>query len=345
MYKHMLVPIDDSPLAFELVSDAVSLAKTLGAHITFFHSNTAEDSIYGDAAMLHAASPQTYLEQYQWEARSVLARAEASARVVGVEFDSLSHQKHGSIADGIIKAAEETGCDLVVMASHGRSTRLSMYLSSSSIAVLSQASVSLLQIVPGAGGDPVMRQALGRIEEEHRTIAAVMHGICQLSADHTDGVPLKADERAIIEAAFQFLRDFTGRLHHPKEEQYLFAKLQIHNSEINELLDELRLQHVQEGKLLAQAQDTLDTTAIGDDSGPLSEKIKLYAKHLWNHMATEEREVLPMARNLLTAADWAELNDAFSGHTDPRFRSGDKKAMEALYKRLVNLLPHEQQKR
>ena len=342
MYKHLLVPIDDTPLAFDLVNDAVRLAKTLGARITFFHSSVDESSIYGDAAVLHAADPKKYLEDYQWAARSVLARAEASARVLGVQFDSLSYHKRRSIADGIIKTAEEKGCDLIVMATHGRSTRLSMYLSSTSIAVLSQASISFLQIVPGAGIDQAMRQALGRIEEEHRTLEAVMQGIRQLSADHMGSVPLEPAEREIIEGAFQFLRDFAGRQHHPKEDQYLFAKLRVHNSEVDELLDELQLQHVQEEKLLAQAQDALDATITGQDTDQLFKQIDALAKHLWKHMGMEEREVLPMARNLLTAADWAELNDAFSGHTDPQFRSGDKEALEAMYKRLVNLLPHEQ---
>ena len=39
MYKHFLVPIDQSGLSIINVGDAVRLANSLGAKITFFHAN------------------------------------------------------------------------------------------------------------------------------------------------------------------------------------------------------------------------------------------------------------------------------------------------------------------
>jgi nucleotide-binding universal stress UspA family protein len=38
MYRHLLVPLDDSPLSAETVNQAVKLARTLGAKVTFFHA-------------------------------------------------------------------------------------------------------------------------------------------------------------------------------------------------------------------------------------------------------------------------------------------------------------------
>ena len=38
MYRHLLVPIDDTPLAIAVVGKAVEFARTLGARITFFHA-------------------------------------------------------------------------------------------------------------------------------------------------------------------------------------------------------------------------------------------------------------------------------------------------------------------
>ena len=39
MYRHLLVPLDDSQLAVETVNQAVKLAKTLVAKVTFFHAH------------------------------------------------------------------------------------------------------------------------------------------------------------------------------------------------------------------------------------------------------------------------------------------------------------------
>ena len=38
MYRHLLVPLDDSQLAVETVNQAVRFAQSLGAKVTFFHA-------------------------------------------------------------------------------------------------------------------------------------------------------------------------------------------------------------------------------------------------------------------------------------------------------------------
>ena len=38
MYRHLLVPVDDTDLSVEVVGNAVALARPLGARITFFHA-------------------------------------------------------------------------------------------------------------------------------------------------------------------------------------------------------------------------------------------------------------------------------------------------------------------
>jgi len=38
VYRHILVPVDDSHLSTEVASKAVAFAKTTGARITFFHA-------------------------------------------------------------------------------------------------------------------------------------------------------------------------------------------------------------------------------------------------------------------------------------------------------------------
>ena len=38
MYRHIMVPLDDSPLSVETVGKAVQFAHAMGARVTFFHA-------------------------------------------------------------------------------------------------------------------------------------------------------------------------------------------------------------------------------------------------------------------------------------------------------------------
>jgi nucleotide-binding universal stress UspA family protein len=40
MYRHLLVPLDNSPLSVESVRHAVELARALGSKVTFFHAKS-----------------------------------------------------------------------------------------------------------------------------------------------------------------------------------------------------------------------------------------------------------------------------------------------------------------
>ena len=57
MYRHLLDPIDDTPLAIAVVGKAVEFARTLGARITFFHAG-ADYGATATGALLRAIEPQ-----------------------------------------------------------------------------------------------------------------------------------------------------------------------------------------------------------------------------------------------------------------------------------------------
>jgi nucleotide-binding universal stress UspA family protein len=83
MYRHLMVPLDDSALSAETAGKAVRLARTLGAKVTFFHAQ--ED--YGATsvgALQRVIAPADFNEGMAGEARAILAKAEAVAREAGV---------------------------------------------------------------------------------------------------------------------------------------------------------------------------------------------------------------------------------------------------------------------
>ena len=103
MYRHLMVPLDDSPLSVDTVRKAVELARTLGAKVTFLHAQ--ED--YGTSsvgALERVISPGVFNEHMAGEARAILAKAEVVAREAGVGHDSVAvtsdrplrgHPRHG----------------------------------------------------------------------------------------------------------------------------------------------------------------------------------------------------------------------------------------------------------
>lgn len=63
-----------------------------------------------------------------------------------------------------------------------------------------------------------------------------------------------------------------------------------------------------------------------------------YIASYLDHIRTEEREVLPLAERVLTAADWAELDVAFMQNRDPLARRAGADAYQPLFKRILMTL-------
>ena len=57
------------------------------------------------------------------------------------------------------------------------------------------------------------------------------------------------------------------------------------------------------------------------------------------HMALEEQEILPLAKTTLTAADWAELDEAFATNRDPLTGHEPEADYRAMFTRIVNAVP------
>ena len=64
-----------------------------------------------------------------------------------------------------------------------------------------------------------------------------------------------------------------------------------------------------------------------------------YVDFYLDHMAVEEREILPLAEKVLTAEDWRELDEAFGRNRDPLTGYPPEREYEALFTRIVNIVP------
>ena len=119
MYKHVLLPTDGSALSEVAIQNGLAFAKAIGAKVTGLYV-TVERPVesFEDFAPIDvkSASPGKAAEQ---EAHKYLSVITAQAAQAGVTCETLSIS-HVSPHQAIIKAATDKGCDLIIMASHGR---------------------------------------------------------------------------------------------------------------------------------------------------------------------------------------------------------------------------------
>lgn len=339
MYRHLLVPIDDSALSIGVVGNAVGLARALGARITFFHAVAdPARSVASDAELLRATAHDDYLYAYTGKARELLAKAEAAARAVGVACSSL-HGRGDKPSAAIVEAARASGCDLIFMASHGHGGRLRMALASETLQVLMTAGLPVLVSSTGEPKPPA--HAIGIVRDEHRSMAAVMHAWMETLADaRRAGVAADARQmRGIV----RYLQEFPVALHHPKEEQFLFARLRERTDAFDAELDELRHQHHRDEEMVADLAAQVQSLEICADPAAavaatraLDESVQAYASFLWEHMGREESVILPAAQQHLNDADWVEIDRAFQLNRELTEQRGLDKAYRQLFSRIVN---------
>ncbi len=342
MYRHLLVPIDSSDLSIDVVGNAVGLARSVGARITFFHAVADPGrSLLGDAEILRLVDPADHAYAFAGKARELLAKAEAAARAFGVPCDS-KHAVSDKPAAAIVEAAHGSGCDLIFMASHGHRGKLGMALVSETLSVLVNAGLPVL--VSSTGEPKAPAHAIGVIRDEHRSLAAVLHAwMHALAAARHAGT---AAEAVLMRAIVRYVQAFPLALHHPKEDQHLFKRLRERTSEVNAELDELERQHQRDHQLVAELATMVEALASCQDAPAalaatraLEPAVQAYASFLWDHMGREEGVILPAAQRHLNEADWADIDAAFRKNRDPQFGGDSEKEYRQLFSRIVNAAP------
>jgi nucleotide-binding universal stress UspA family protein len=145
MYKHILIATDGSELAGRALAHGLALAKEVKAPVTLV-TVTQPWSAFD---MAHKAREGNRDPMHQFEeiaaasAQSILNTAGQKAKIAGVACE-LVHVPGQHPAEGIIATAEKNGCDLIVMASHGRRAVGRLLLGSQAVEVLSHSKVPAL---------------------------------------------------------------------------------------------------------------------------------------------------------------------------------------------------------
>lgn len=145
MFKHVLIPTDGSALSERAISRAIAFAQETGARLTFFSAVAAEPLPYVGEAGEHAGDTTECVEAADAVMKKALDKAQAEASAAGVTSgQALVHAEVPH--DAIIAAAQTLGCDLIVMASHGRQGVTALLLGSVTQKVLTHTKIPVLVV-------------------------------------------------------------------------------------------------------------------------------------------------------------------------------------------------------
>jgi hemerythrin-like domain-containing protein len=185
----------------------------------------------------------------------------------------------------------------------------------------------------------MLNSALSIIHDEHRSLAAVVHGLRYLVRE-SQTKNARPDFR-VLWAMMSYLEEFPEKLHHPKESAYLFTRLRQRTHAADKLLDDLERQHAASSQHVRDLELALGHFEAGmaDGSEEFSKAVEKFADEILKHMAFEETVLIPLARKHLTAEDWVEIGAAFSENGDPRFDAEADQECRDLFSRIVNLAP------
>jgi len=138
MYRKILLPTDGSAASGGALGEAFKFARECASAIRLIY--VCEDLPY-----LLGEGPTNVFDAIEREGRRVLEEALGKAREVGVKAETALVKAAGRrIATAIIEEADSSGCDLIVMGTHGRSGIEHMMLGSVAEAVLRRSRLPVL---------------------------------------------------------------------------------------------------------------------------------------------------------------------------------------------------------
>jgi nucleotide-binding universal stress UspA family protein len=141
MYQHILIPTDGSELSQKALDHGVAIAQALKAKVTVITVSPFLTPGF-DAGIVSA-----YEKEVAASAKKYLDAAEKAAAAAGVRCEAM-HVVNKHPYQAIIDTAKLKGCDLVVMASHGRRGISAVVLGSETVKVLTHSPTPVLVVRP-----------------------------------------------------------------------------------------------------------------------------------------------------------------------------------------------------
>ncbi len=142
MFKHLLLPTDGSALSQAAINQGMRLASSLQARVTGIYVMPQFHVLAYQAEMLADTEQEFAVDCKAHAARYLMAIGQA-AHEAGVACETIAATSDHPF-EVIVQTAEHKGCDLIVMASHGRRGVRGLLLGSETHKVLTHSRIPVL---------------------------------------------------------------------------------------------------------------------------------------------------------------------------------------------------------
>lgn len=143
MYKRILFPTDGSDITAKALQDAVALARLTGAELRVLA--VKEPFPYSAISEMQPVPPQEFFDAQERVGAARVKEATAVAEAAGVRCEGHTVEALHPW-EAILDHAGAQGCDLIVMASHGRRGMSALLLGSETQKVLTHSRLPVLVV-------------------------------------------------------------------------------------------------------------------------------------------------------------------------------------------------------
>ena len=142
MFKHILLPTDGSSLSEAAIHKGIQFSKSIGARVTAFYA-MPEFHIFTYKTEMLEDTKEQFARDSKAHAAKYLGVIEEAANEAGVACDTVLATSDEPY-EAIIQTARDRGCDLIMMASHGRRGVRALLLGSETHKVLTHTTLPVL---------------------------------------------------------------------------------------------------------------------------------------------------------------------------------------------------------
>lgn len=177
------------------------------------------------------------------------------------------------------------------------------------------------------------------IQDEHQALAAMLRSLSMLLAHARRHGALPDFD--VLRAMIFYIDEFPERLHHTKETERLFPALLARAPQLAPVIERLDADHARGEAAIRDLEHALLAFEVMGPSRreAFEAAVQRYIGFYLDHMAVEEREVLPAARAALSADDWLALDAAFEANRDPLTGHEPADEYRELFQRIAMAAP------
>ncbi|MBV8339857.1 MAG: universal stress protein [Candidatus Eremiobacteraeota bacterium] len=138
MFTSILTPVDGSPPSDAAVKLAIAMAKAYKAKLLFLHAVAIPLPVHDAGGFAR----EQIVQEEQTRGEELLGEAMKLAKDAGVAAQT--QLVGGSVSEAVLTAADEHGCDVIVMGTHGRTGIARAVLGSKTADVIARSPLPVL---------------------------------------------------------------------------------------------------------------------------------------------------------------------------------------------------------